>query len=89
MEDDALFVTPPFLLSFFPLQSFFDPEVQSDLSRLAHPTDSHVFRVSRRGQAIDPPTYKFVTQKELDKMRRQAGQRAKQKLQVTNLSNEK
>lgn len=61
---------------------FFDPGVQSRLTRLTGMDYSKVFRVAKLGKKIGAPTYAFLTQRELEEEQAKALARAKVKLQM-------
>ncbi len=61
---------------------FFDDRVQCELRFQTGLNPERVFRVSRRGQKITTPDYRFVTEEELSSLRAAAAKAAEQKLQM-------
>jgi len=61
---------------------FFSADVQKELISLTTVDYGKVFRVARRGQEILTPAYQFVTDQELQEMRRKAAEEARRKLQM-------
>ena len=61
---------------------FFDPKVQETLQTLARVQYEKVFRVSKRGQKVSPPTYVFMTEEQLQKAQSEAKAKAKKLLQI-------
>lgn len=68
---------------------FLNPTVQEHLQKLTGLDYDKVFRVRRRGQSIAPPTYKFVTAAQLEKMKARAKARAMERLQMPPVMDER
>jgi len=68
---------------------FFNPQVQETLKWLTGLNYEKVFRVSKRGQKPDPPTYAFMTEKELKKAREDIKQKALNLLQMPPVMSER
>merc|ERR1712083_33466 len=68
---------------------FFNPQVQETLKWLTGLSYEKVFRVSKRGQKPDPPTYAFMTEKELKKAREDIKQKALNLLQMPPVMSER
>ena len=62
--------------------AFFHPEVQSALKALTSVDYSKIFRIAKRGQTVTPPSYAFMTNKELNAAKAEAHEKALRKLQM-------
>ena len=63
-------------------KAFFDPNVQEALQSLVSVQYEKVFRVSKRGQKMSPPTYVFMTDEQLQKAQMEAQKKARKLLQI-------
>ena len=68
---------------------FFSTPVQCLLTRLTGMNYNRVFRVAKLGQEIKAPTYQFLTEEELRTAEEEAKQRAKKRLQMPPIMNER
>ena len=68
---------------------FFNAQVQETLKSLTGLNYEKVFRVSKRGQKPDPPSYAFMTEKELKKVREEIKQKALNLLQMPPVMSER
>ncbi len=68
---------------------FFDPKVQQTLKILTGMKYDKIFRVSRLGKKLDPPSYTFMTDKELKRAQEEAKAKATQLLQMPPVMSER
>ncbi|XP_015586509.1 28S ribosomal protein S22, mitochondrial [Cephus cinctus] len=65
-----------------PAPLFFNEEIQNLLYTLTRVDLKKVFRPQRDGQQMEPPTYKFLTTRELEKAMKSAKRKAETRLQM-------
>ena len=64
------------------MKYFFEPKIQDTLQSLVSVQYEKLFRVSKRGQKVAPPTYVFMTNEQLRKAQMEAQNKAKKLLQI-------
>lgn len=64
------------------MKCFFEPKIQDTLQSLVSVQYEKLFRVSKRGQKVAPPTYVFMTNEQLRKAQMEAQNKAKKLLQI-------
>ena len=70
-------------------KAFFNPQVQETLKSLTGLNYEKIFRVSRLGQRLDPPSYSFMTDEELKEARREIKVKALKMLQMPPVMSER
>jgi len=65
------------------MKCFFEPKIQDTLQSLVSVQYEKLFRVSKRGQKVAPPTYVFMTNEQLRKAQMEAQNKAKKTLANT------
>ena len=68
---------------------FFDPQIQETLKSLMSVHYEKLFKVSKRGQKVTPPTYVFMTEEQLKKARIEAKSKAEKLLQIPPMLDER
>lgn len=63
-------------------KTFFDSRIQETLKSLTGLNYSKVFRIAKSGKNIKPPTYVFMTEKQLQEARQEAREKALKLLQM-------
>ena len=68
---------------------FFNPRVQQTLKSLTGLNYEKIFRVSKKGQKLDPPSYQFMTEKELKQAQEEIRVKALKMLQMPPVMSER
>ncbi len=68
---------------------FFNPRVQQTLKSLTGLNYERIFRVSKKGQRLDPPSYQFMTDKELRQAKEEIRKKALKMLQMPPVMSER
>ena len=70
-------------------KAFFNPRVQQTLKSLTGLNYEKIFRVSKTGQRLDPPSYQFMTDKELKQAKEEIRVKALKMLQMPPVMSER
>lgn len=68
---------------------FFHADVQKELKAITGLNYDRVFRLQKRGEDIESPSYQFVTDEELEAMMKETRQKAERKLQMPPVMDER